>query len=840
MISPFATRWFATILIVIASSALAQDAPTLNDLESRAASGTASIDERLDLARRYLAAGRFYEAMKLGEAVLAIGPDERATAIVASAREGLESHQREKLALAEERAAAPGATAEDRLALADASFGAGRYLTAAEIYRQLPDRLQTKETRLRRARALSWAGRMWDAEPIYAELLRTDPSLELEIEYGKLLSWMGTTAAAQERLAAVYERTRSEDAIIALANALAWSGNREEAIRLLRSHVEVSGESAKVQEMLGTLTESPHLTIERVDRLIEVEPFNLALRMQRARLLVDAGSYQQALKAIEDLEENLPRGRSAPEGLAELRARANEGRAREKEALERRRAELASREASSPEETLELAKAYTGVGGHDEAIELYERYLQARPDDDKARIAYARVLTWDSRYERAKVQYRRLLEEYPDRADLRLEYAKALSWHSDYRRAINELEALTDLSDSPRAHLYPEIPPQAHFHLGQIYRWFGWRDHAFEHQSAALDLEPTYSPARRELDMIRGLRPAASAELLYTGIENASDFEASMIDLRLRHWTSSRTAIEGWLGRHHFESGANSVDADVVGVGGRYRFDDRLTGYGRVGITSWEGEAGTRPFWTLGGEHLPNLQTRVAAEYARYDLIYDAFTLESIEGLPADPLDPISIDDLRLHWDYDGGGRFLYLVDASYGLATDDNERSALHGLLTFRVHDEPFIALKADYRHLSYDFRSPRYWSPSDYNSLAGVVQIGDNYRERISWQAELKVGQSWDGGRSHDIRSVGARVTVGLTDALDLVARYVEGESGDLGFILPNDDSITYWQRRFYVGVRVKRLFSGDDRDRRDRWYWNERPLEGSSVIPPIEERR
>ena len=41
------------------------------------------------------------------------------------------------------------------------------------------------------------------------------------------------------------------------------------------------------------------------------------------------------------------------------------------------------------------------------------------------------------------------------------------------------------------------------------------------------------------------------------------------------------------------------------------------------------------------------------------------------------PDDPIWIDDLRAHWDYDTGGRLLYLADASYGAISDDNSRAA-------------------------------------------------------------------------------------------------------------------------------------------------------------------
>ncbi|HEU5162485.1 MAG TPA: hypothetical protein VFV54_05025, partial [Thermoanaerobaculia bacterium] len=283
----------------------------------------------------------------------------------------------------------------------------------------------------------------------------------------------------------------------------------------------------------------------------------------------------------------------------------------------------------------------------------------------------------------------------------------------------------------------------------------------------------------------------------------------------------------------------SDVSANVVGVGARHRFEDRWVGYARAGFNAWEDDLDTRPFWTLGAEHRPSLQSRLGLEYARYDLIYDVFTLRSLET-PTQPNDPLYIDDLRAHWDYDTGGRWLYLADASQGFVSDDNQRTALHGLLTFRVLRQPFVAVKADYRYLAYDFRTNRYWSPDDYNSLAGVIQVGDNYRDKFFWNIEAKYGRSWEGGRERDLRSIGGRITVPITDTLDLVASYIDGKSGDLDYLLPGDEFVSYWQRTWYVGVSLKRLFRGEDGRGRSSYYWDERPLGGSTVIPPVGETR
>lgn len=788
--------------------------------------------------RQYIQAGRFYEAGKIADRLLAADPnDAEAAALRQEARAGLQRLQDEKLQEAE-RLAKEDATPQQRRELADAYFEAGRYVTAAEIYASLPQSERTREVQLRHARALSWSGDSDAAERIYMSLLaeRSDP--ELELEYGRTLSWMGATRLAQERLARLYASDPSEDAVVALANARAWSADREGAIQLLETHLETNPTHLEAQALLAELRTSPDLRLEQVERMIDAEPYNLALQFEKARLLTDAGRYGEARRAVRFIKEHSTR---EVEGLGDLENRIETARREGLGELTSRKEALDRRSPETAEAMLEVAQAYVALEEYDEAISLYQSYLDLRPDDTRARIEYARVLGWDRRYTAAARQYRRLLNDNPERADLQLEYAQILSYNDDYAGAVGVFEDLTDLSGNPRAHLYEEVPSRAYYNLGQIYRWFGWNEHAADSQREAIGLDAGYAPARRELDLVRHLRPATNLDARYTHSENSSGFEFDGVDLNAEKWTSQRTAITGWLGRHQFSRGPNDVTANVLGVGGRYRWEDRWTGWGRVGANFYEEDLGTRPFWNLGAEHLPSLQSRLAFEYAHYDLIYDVFTVESLEGTVADPRDPIDIDDFRGHWDYRTGGHWSYLVDASYGMISDDNNRLAGHGLLTYRIIKEPFIAVKADYRHLEYDFRTNRYWSPTDYDSLAGVFHIGHNYRERLFWQAELKYGKSWEEGRERDIRSVEAKVRVPINDRLDVVAAYGEGRSGRLDSVFPGDeDFITYWQRRWYVGVSVKKLFRRGDREGRNPYYFEERPYGSSPVIPPLGERR
>src|SRR5205085_12317961 len=121
---------------------------------------------------------------------------------------------------------------------------------------------------------------------------QSDPALQLE--YGRLLSWMGASHAAVNRLADVYNNTHSEEAAIALANAKAWSGDREGAIRLLNDFTQTNPNSPQAKQLAGQLSSSPELRLERVNKAITLQPYNLALQVEKARLEYDAGRYAAA------------------------------------------------------------------------------------------------------------------------------------------------------------------------------------------------------------------------------------------------------------------------------------------------------------------------------------------------------------------------------------------------------------------------------------------------------------------------------------------------------------------------------------------------------------------
>ena len=449
---------------LVAAVAPAQNTPqqTIGTLEPIVNTGTATRDQQLDLARAYIQTGRFYEASNLAKQVLAANPnDADAAAVRDQAVAGLHALAEQKVTAARANADRAGATDEDRLALANAYFEAGDYRAAADLYGRLPDNAMNREMRLRQARALAWSSQLDQAERIYANLIAAQDTPDLDLEYGRLLSWMGASHASTETLQKLYQQNATEDAAIALANAQAWSGHREEAIQLLADFTASHPNAQQANLLLAQLRTSPDLAIERLDRQIAADPYNLALRMQRARLLYDAGRYNEALSTLKFVRQN---ARQPIEGLDQLQAQAEQRRREELAKLDDRLKALQSgpgvsggmtSSSTGGADLLDLAKAYTALGGYEQAEALYQQYLKIHPDDTQARINYARVLSWDRRYSEADRQYEMVLRQYPDRADLRYEYAQNLSYQSDFVDAVHVLNQLTDVSSNPRARPRP-------------------------------------------------------------------------------------------------------------------------------------------------------------------------------------------------------------------------------------------------------------------------------------------------------------------------------------------------------------------------------------------------
>lgn len=115
------------------------------------------------------------------------------------------------------------------------------------------------------------------------------------------------------------------------------------------------------------------------------------------------------------------------------------------------RAESILRDTSTPS-LLEQARAIEKTGRYDDAIALYQTYLNTHPDDDAARAGLARVLSWQGRYQEAVDLYQDILSRHPADLDVRTALARVKSWqkHFDESQALYE-DILKEVPDDGEA-----------------------------------------------------------------------------------------------------------------------------------------------------------------------------------------------------------------------------------------------------------------------------------------------------------------------------------------------------------------------------------------------------
>lgn len=108
------------------------------------------------------------------------------------------------------------------------------------------------------------------------------------------------------------------------------------------------------------------------------------------------------------------------------------------------RAEAAPPPLASPLELLTTARSFEVAQQYDQAVATYQAYLTVRPEDDAARGALARVLSWQGKYDEAVVLYEDILIRHPVDLDVRIALARVKSWQKKFTEAQTLYERVLD------------------------------------------------------------------------------------------------------------------------------------------------------------------------------------------------------------------------------------------------------------------------------------------------------------------------------------------------------------------------------------------------------------
>jgi tetratricopeptide (TPR) repeat protein len=91
-----------------------------------------------------------------------------------------------------------------------------------------------------------------------------------------------------------------------------------------------------------------------------------------------------------------------------------------------------------PETRIELADIYAAQKEYDQAISIYQEYLDDNPQNNRIRLKLAQTLSWASEYEKSLQHYKTLVAKHPKDIQLRRQYAQVLTWAEHYDQAISE------------------------------------------------------------------------------------------------------------------------------------------------------------------------------------------------------------------------------------------------------------------------------------------------------------------------------------------------------------------------------------------------------------------
>ncbi|HSF68562.1 MAG TPA: tetratricopeptide repeat protein [Nitrospiraceae bacterium] len=110
---------------------------------------------------------------------------------------------------------------------------------------------------------------------------------------------------------------------------------------------------------------------------------------------------------------------------------------------------FAETEQQTPRQILETAQSFERRQEYPQAIVAYREYLLLRPENDEARGALAKLLSWEGEYDEAISLYRDILTRHPADLDIRTALARVLSW----QKRFDEAQAIYDevLREDPKS-----------------------------------------------------------------------------------------------------------------------------------------------------------------------------------------------------------------------------------------------------------------------------------------------------------------------------------------------------------------------------------------------------
>jgi tetratricopeptide (TPR) repeat protein len=353
-----------------------------------------------------------------------------------------------------------------------------------------------------------------------------------------------------------------------------------------------------------------------------------------------------------------------------------------------------------------LALAQSWDDRLDDALASYRRILALRPGDRDAAFGVARMLAWKGRLTRSLRAYDELLDREPAFRDAALGRAQVTNWRGDHRSAARlYTEILHDWPDDPAA-----LEGRA-----AAWNWAGLADRArsdLERVTAIGALTDGGRDLARAIE--RAWSPAAIASADFS--RDSDDFELLTLrgegELPLAH----RARLRAFVFRDFYEKPSHPDVEDLwAGISGEARLTDLLLVYG-AGQALVEKPEGVTADHGAGDLHLallPGDRVRIDAGYGRAAF----FTYERTQDGTPRFVDADFVDmgvSFRPTW------RTTLLLAGDQGWYSDDNHRVLLRVRVRQAVLFRPRLWLEAGGQWIDFDRDSGGgLWTPREFRSL-------------------------------------------------------------------------------------------------------------------------
>lgn len=671
------------------------------------------------LARHYLSVDRIFEADSLVQLRLSAAPYDEVALDLASE---IEHHKlirfNTMIKVYEER-------------LKDAPYDTTAILFLARYYSSLPvfetalihydNYLELYPTdyqvRLERARILAWSGRSKEAGEEFKVISITLPDnreANLGLAEAILASDISLDEAEEIFRKDLEKYPDDKRSKIGYAETLRRQGRYDEARQLYLELLAEDSDDLQASQGLNWLDQDTSPLVRRLEKLIKIDPSDVAIRRQLAGFYYDQKRYWEAEDQVEILLAENPEDAQLRIFLEEIRARKNMEMADD---LRRSRFYVAEH----PDDLgarIKYADLLIINGEAETAIELYRTVLTQRPDDPEVSVKLAELLISQEDFEGGVNIYQRLADRNPRSFEYRYRLALALSWSGEYDRALFEFNRALDLDPNSM---------ECRAAKADIYRWRGIPYAAYDEYKRILALDPTNKKAKKGLKELeepffRGVKYVFSQ-----GWDN-EDFLFREMYVGLIINVSLRMQAEGGWGRIYFEQSEITRQIDFTELGwfiyGNviYRFDPltRATAEGR--------------FYTFDDYETNKLHLELAHDfkdikelrgltgriyYTTRDAIFDVASIHSLKTFH----DRLKSDKIGIIVGYHSARRLIFRSELSYMELSDGNSRTDLGAEIRYILHKNIQAGLLYD--RVDAEMEKPEYWTPDAYSTLSAVIQL-------------------------------------------------------------------------------------------------------------------